>query len=90
MKGKDESSKEEKLIYKVPCKQCDRFYIGQTRRKREMRMSEHRSHIKKMDTNSKLVEHIGKHQNHFNFDKVGTLAWENDWRRRTIEESLLT
>ena len=90
MKGKDESKKEKRLVYSIPCKQCEYVYVGQTERRKEKRMQEHKSNIRRLAANSKLVEHIEKYHHEFDFSKVETLAWEQDWRRRTIEESLLT
>ena len=53
-------------------------------------MQEHKSNIKRFAANSKLVEHVETYHHEFDFSKVETLAWEQDWKRRTIKESILT
>jgi hypothetical protein len=74
----------------IPCGNCEKVYIGQTDRKREIRMKEHQSKIKRMEGDSKLVEHILANNHKFDFSKVETLAWETEWKKRIIKESLLT
>ncbi|CAM4873605.1 unnamed protein product [Rotaria socialis] len=90
LKGKDESKEKKNLIYSIPCSNCEKVYIGETSRMRETRMAEHRSKIKTLASDSKLVEHIEQHKHKFDFSKVETLARETDWRKRTIKESILT
>jgi hypothetical protein len=89
-KGIDESKKTKKIIYKVPCKDCDLTYIGETGHDRSKRMSEHRTAIKKNDRNSELAKHANDERHEIHLDNVETLGNESDWRRRIIKESLFT
>jgi len=82
--------KNKKIIYKVPCKDCDLSYIGETARDRSKRMSEHRTAIKKNDRNSELAKHANDERHEIHLDNVETLGNESDWRRRIIKESLFT
>ena len=43
------------VVYKVPCSNCDQFYIGKTRRALSTRISEHQSAIQKSDHNPIIV-----------------------------------
>ncbi|CAF2071453.1 unnamed protein product [Rotaria magnacalcarata] len=90
LKGKDESKEKKNLVYSIPCSNCKKIYIGETSRMSETRMAEHRSKIKTLASDSKLVEHIEQYKHKFDFSKVETLARETDWRKRTIKESILT
>ena len=90
LKGTDENRKNKNLVYSIPCKDCDTVYIGETGRMKETRINEHRSKIRTLASDSKIVEHILKYKHNFDFSSTKTLALENDWRKRIIKESILT
>ena len=90
LKEKDESKSLKKLVYSIPCLNCDKIYIGETNRLKRTRINEHKSKIKSLSSDSKLVEHIEKCKHKFDFLNTKTLALENDWRKRIIKESILT
>ena len=90
LKGKDEKKKEKNLVYSIPCKDCQKTYIGETARMKDTRMKEHKAKIRTLASDSKIVEHILKHKHDFDFDNVKVLAHESDWRRRIIKESILS
>jgi DNA-binding sugar fermentation-stimulating protein len=79
-----------KVVYSIPCSDCNKVYIGETGRMRETRMNEHRAKIRSLASDSKLVEHIQQYKHKFDFSKVETLAVETGWRKRVIKESILT
>ena len=41
LKGKDEQKTKKKLVYSIPCQNCDKVYIGETGRMKERKMTEH-------------------------------------------------
>jgi hypothetical protein len=86
----DEEKKKKKLVYSIPCMDCEKVYIGETSRMKETRMKEHKAKIKTLSSDSKLVEHILKYKHNFDFSNTETLAFESNWRRRIIKESILT
>ena len=89
-KGLDESKKNKQIIYKVPCKNCDLVYIGETARDRNTRMKEHEVAIRKNTADSDLAKHVHNTQHVADFTNVETLGNESDWRRHVIKESLFT
>jgi hypothetical protein len=89
-KGLDESKMNKRVIYKIPCKDCDHVYIGETARDRKKRVEEHRSAIKRDDDNSELAQHANTLKHEIDLTKVETLCKESDWRRRIIKEGLHT
>ena len=89
-KGTDENRKNKNLVYSIPCKDYDTVYIGETGRMKETRINEHKSKVKTLSSDSKIVEHILKYKHNFDFSSTKTLALENDWRKRIIKESILT
>ncbi|CAF1124092.1 unnamed protein product [Didymodactylos carnosus] len=89
-KGKDESRSTMKLVYKIPCKDCNISYIGETGRQLTTRMNEHQKDIRKNTLTSAVAQHANSKSHSFDFDKVEKLAYESGWRKRTIKESLYT
>ena len=89
-KGLDECKKNKQIIYKVPCKNCDLVYIGETARDRNIRMSEHQAAIRKNLADSDLAKHVNNEKHEADFTNVETIGNDSVWRRRIIKESLLT
>ena len=90
LKGTDEDRKNKKQVYSIPCKDCDKVYIGETSRMGETRINEHKSKIRTLSSDSKIVEYILKFKHDFDFSSTKTLAFESDWRKRIVKESILT
>ena len=89
-KGTDPDKTNKKLIYRIPCKDCDQYYYGETGRAKIVRMKEHQTNIKKQKDTSELVQHILKEKHTFDFDNVDTINHEVNWQRRVIKESIYT
>lgn len=69
---------------------CNKVYIGETSRNRDTRINEHKTKLKSLSTDSKLVEHILEYKHQFDFSNTKTLARETNWRKRIMKESILT
>jgi hypothetical protein len=89
-KGSDALKKKKKLVYKIPCLNCDKCYIGETNREKETRMKEHKSDIRKQNETSNVAKHANIEKHSFDFAHSETIALETNWRRRIIKESLYT
>ena len=89
-KGIDETKKGKKLIYKIPCINCSKCYIGETGREKSTRMKEHQKDINKKSDSSNIAKHVTEHKHSFNFNQAETLSYENNWERQIIKESLYT
>ena len=89
-KGIDESTKNNQITYKVPCKHCDLVDIGEKARDRSKRMKEHQTAIKKNLADSDLAKHIHTEKHDADFTDVETIGNGNLWRRQIIKESLRT
>ena len=89
-KGLDESKKNKQIIYKIPCKNDDLVYIGETARDYTTRMKEHQTAIKKNLADSDLAKHVNNEKHEADFTNVETIGIDSIWRRRIIKESLLT
>ena len=75
-------------IYKVPCTECDEFYIGETidlqRRKRE-----HRDSIRKGDNNSAVFRHLRDNNHPINIDHTIEISHITNTEKRKLTESIL-
>ncbi|MEO0688224.1 MAG: GIY-YIG nuclease family protein, partial [Cyanobacteria bacterium J06649_11] len=56
--NKAENTKEKVGVYEIPCKGCDKSYIGYTCRNLEQRLKEHKRAIRYGQQNSALFNHV--------------------------------
>jgi predicted GIY-YIG superfamily endonuclease len=89
-RGIDETKKTKNVVYKIPCKDCNLVYVGETSRDRNTRMKEHAADIRKNKATSDIAKHMNSFHHSADFTHVETLGNESKWRRRVIKESLLT
>jgi arginyl-tRNA--protein-N-Asp/Glu arginylyltransferase len=57
--------KDKKLAYKIACMNCNKCYIGETRREKSTRMKEHQKDINKMADSSNIVKQITEQKTFF-------------------------
>lgn len=81
------------VVYEIPCKgnehqQCNKIYIGQTKRSLNIRLSEHETDIKKHKYTTGIAKHMMEHIHTPDFDKTKILDIENKLNRRLTLESL--
>jgi len=78
-------------VYRIPCKICPKFYIGETGRSIQQRMKEHQADIIKPDPNlhSGVVNHVHDTGHFFDFQKMELLFTCNDVTKRHLVESAL-
>jgi len=62
--------KDKKLAYKIACMNCNKCYIGETRREKSTRMKEHQKDINKMADSSNIVKHITEYKHGFNLIRL--------------------
>jgi len=88
-KGKDKLNDMQTtdIVYKLNCKHCDRFYIGQTKRHLETRIKEHKNNIKYASGRFSVVSNHRLRNNHdFDWDKPNILHKENNRKKREVAE----
>ena len=58
MKDKDNINVKTGIVYEIPCKDCEKVYIGQTKRYMKIRIREHKNNIKNaMKNHTSLTKH---------------------------------
>ena len=76
------------VVYKIPCKDCDKSYVGQTLRTFDCRIKEHqRSAITGDCDSSALAEHAWTSHHHIACRDATVLHQHQRWFQRCILES---
>jgi len=85
-------------IYKIPCKECEVVYLGETKRKLGTRTKEHFASCQKAFLSQAVHQSVKNdtglpfhflHSGHsFDFDKVQLVQRERNWVKRKILEAL--
>ncbi|EZA47078.1 hypothetical protein X777_16770 [Ooceraea biroi] len=89
--GKDmlTSSQKTNVVYKIKCADCEACYIGQTKRHVTVRINEHKSNIKKNESDWSVVSCHRAHDGHeFDWMHVDVLHQDKHLRRREIAEMI--
>ncbi|KAM0724705.1 hypothetical protein ACS0PU_009089 [Formica fusca] len=77
------------VIYMINCADCDASYVGQTGRRLQTRIGEHRNHIRRNSTVSSVItDHRLEFDHDFDWDHVRILDSEKYLNKRLISEML--
>ena len=80
------------VVYKIPCGQCDKCYIGTTKNKLGVRIKQHINDCRIVNAHkpnrTALSSHHFSTEHTFNFDDVKVLDTEGNARKRFLSESL--
>jgi len=88
-RGKDKLNNQQitEVVYKINCNDCDKVYIGQTKRHLETRIKEHRNNIKNQSGNFSVVtDHRLSFNHNFDCDNPNILHKEKNRKNRDITE----
>jgi len=81
--------KNNNVVYKIMCKDCDASYVGQTKRQLKTRVNEHKYNLKSLSSNPTVItEHILQHSHSFNWENVKILDTEANFYKRSVSEML--
>ena len=76
-------------VYKIPCKSCDKSYIGETGRSLKKRITEHKKDIVLQKYESGVAEHVRETDHFFDFQNAKIVYPSNNTLKRHIIESTL-
>ena len=73
-------------MYRIPCKDCECTYVGETKRALSHRKEDHERDVENKVLDKVIPRHcVGKEHN-INWNKISILDFErNYWKRRTSE-----
>ena len=77
------------LIYKIPCKDCSDFYIGQTSKSLTKRIQQHKYCVRSLNDNNALFLHSVDSSHAINWENSNKVVRCNDYTKRIIMESAL-
>jgi len=85
-KGKDslKDSQLTEVVYKLNCKDCDKAYVGQTKRHVGTRIKEHFNNIKSTSNYSVVTNHRLSFNHDFEWDKPNILHRERNRKKRAL------
>ena len=86
LKNQIPEEKRRSVVYQVPCKDCSKTYIGETKRTLKVRLSEHKQAVKRYDPKNGIAVHA--HESHHSIDWDGATVKRtvtNYWQRRATE-----
>ena len=81
--------KQEGGVYIIPCKECDKSYIGQTGRALSTRILEHKSYITRRQTEKAVFKHVRDCDHAIDFDRARYVFESGDLKQRLVVESAL-
>lgn len=85
---KDKIQLENQGIYEIPCKVCPATYIGQTNRRINARIAEHKNAVKKEEKTSSLFQHMKETGHEINFADSKLLFNTEHHHKRIIMEAI--
>jgi hypothetical protein len=88
-KPNNEQERTKNCIYKIPC-ECDQFYLGETSRPLNVRISEHQSYIKNREFDrSQICKHAWDNEHRVQWNDSNIVLKETDGKKRKIKEAAL-
>ena len=86
VKQKMPEEKKKEVVYQVPCKDCPKVYIGETKRTLKIRISEHKQAVKKGDEKNGIAVHAHTTNHNINWEGARVHGTARGfWKRRTME-----
>ena len=76
-------------VYEIPCKTCDKIYVGESGRDLEKRIKEHKFDIKKANENNAMFIHLRDFDHPIDFKNAKIVYPSSSVRRRHLVESAL-
>ena len=88
LRGTNRKKNEESVVYEIPCRGCERSYIGETGRGLATRLKEHRADIKHHRLSSALVNHAVQEGHLPEWSQASTLRSGMTKKMRKVTEAL--
>lgn len=80
---------EEGCVYKIPCKGCNSYYVGQTGKDLKTRVKQHKYNVKYCAESSALFQHKFKCDHHIDWDNAVSVIKKKGFDERNIIESCI-
>ena len=77
------------IVYRIPCKDCDKYYLGQTSKSLDTRINQHKYNVRKASSNSALFLHYSSCNHHIDWSNSSVVIRSNNIVTRNLLESAL-
>ena len=77
VKQKIPGEKKKEVMYQVPCKDCNKVYIGETKRTLKIRLTEHKQAVRNGELKNGIA--VQAHNTNHNIDWKGAQVHETAW-----------
>ena len=77
------------VVYKIPCLECNKFYVGQTSKTLKERIKQHKYYINTFKENSALFQHCFEASHKINWNESKIIANCNEKTKRITLESAI-
>ena len=77
------------VVYKIPCRDCNQFYIGQSGKDLKTRIAQHKYSVKTAQPSSGLFQHKAVMDHHICWENSKILAKSKGFLERNVIESCL-
>ena len=86
MKVKTRVPDMKEIVYKIPCRDCDAVYTGETGRSLQKRLTEHKYAVKTNNQNNGIAVHAWDNNHQPDWDAAESMENEpHYWKRRVLE-----
>lgn len=80
--------KKKRVVYEVPCAECNCVYVGETGQSLEMRLKEHRYAVRTKDARNGIAVHADNHHHEVDWEAAKVILFEEHQTKRKVLESL--
>ena len=78
-----------KVVYQIPCNDCEAVYIGETKRTLVQRVQEHKRVVRNADTSkNETADHSWTKDHQFNYNEKKIIDQEKGWIARKMKETI--
>ena len=75
-------------VYQIPCKDCEKIYIGETSQWFDERESQHKCAVSNKDTTNGIAQHVYETSHIINWEKAELIDSHKYQRNRKIKEAI--
>ena len=87
MRKKPDALERRGLVYRIPCKDCNWSYVGETSRSLQDRLKEHKRAVRNFSTSSEIANHVLDNDHRIDWDNAGILDRESCHFKRLFKEA---
>ena len=76
------------IVYEVPCLDCEKIYVGETKRNLKQRLMEHKGAVRRQDNKNGISTHAWDEDHRVNLEEVRVVTVEPSYWKSMMREAL--